>query len=749
MYAFHMFLHLKSNFITPFYAYEVEDLAQQMARGRFLHNLQQADLPRVQDPFGHIMECVDLVDTPEANEHQELESTRRIWLLAWATELELYVHPNIDYGEASEESSESGYISDTFLSPTCSPSNSVIQLGTLTESQDGETERGGSGSSSGSITSSRGRTSTGTSSRTGTCTGAGISTSTRTSSRTRTCSCPPPIIETQSTVHTNPFLVEADRLIHESLKQKDEMRRSEAIGSHHEALARLKQGHIEKEWGNFKQAEDYFQASLKIQRANAGKAESLNVADPLLCIGMAILKPDWKADFFRRSLDITRSSPCTAEKDHDLEETLRELKDVIAKQGREFQESQFDDSHVHARSGNAVSLNEEGMRKFEEFYRAMLENLNLEGFDKAMTLRALAIVKRCQANYKESVHFFLQSLNELELQDADPDDLKKRFFCVVQAELGMVKARQGQSHLEEAEALLEDVHKKIQQWLLGCPDDPKKLLAVLLHELAIVKRKQDKLPEAEACLDECEKLELAVSATSNSQSIALSLTLLERGIVMRQGGNLAKARDCLQKSITMQLNLAGNTARSEEAFHKKWLGSILYARGKWQKAKDMLRESREIYHPEICWLDQWLDRLDFEQQEYGREADVRGDQTPIQKLREIQKLRFRNYGSETTIQKLSPIQKLRFRNYPDSETTVQKLRFRNYCSETTAQKLRLRKPWQPMLSMTQMQIQHYFYQTWAFLALATLVFNHNYISFINKIFSSRDWFGEILLLCIL
>ena len=67
------------------------------------------------------------------------------------------------------------------------------------------------------------------------------------------------------------------------------------------------------------------------------------------------------------------------------------------------------------------------------------------------------------------------------------------------------------------------------------------------------------------------------------------------------------------------------------------------------------------------------------------------DQTPIQKLRAIQKLRFRNYGSETTIQKLSPIQKLRFRNYPDSETTVQKLRFRNYGSETTAQKLRLLK----------------------------------------------------------
>ena len=58
----------------------------------------------------------------------------------------------------------------------------------------------------------------------------------------------------------DPFLVEADRLIHESLKQKDEIRRSdapsEAIGSHHEALVRLEQGHIEKEWGNFKQAKD-------------------------------------------------------------------------------------------------------------------------------------------------------------------------------------------------------------------------------------------------------------------------------------------------------------------------------------------------------------------------------------------------------------------------------------------------------------------------------------------------------------
>ena len=134
------------------------------------------------------------------------------------------------------------------------------------------------------------------------------------------------------------------------------------------------------------------------------------------------------------------------------------------------------------------------------------------------------------------------------------------------------------------------------------------------------------------------------------------------------------------------------------------------------------------------------------------------DQTPIQKLRAIQKLRFRNYGSETTIQKLSPIQKLRFRNYPDSETTVQKLRFRNYGSETTVQKLRLRNYGSETTAAKTLATNafndsdantHYFYQTWAFLALATLVFNHNYISFINKIFSSRDWFGEILLLRIL
>ena len=102
---------------------------------------------------------------------------------------------------------------------------------------------------------------------------------------------------------------------------------------------------------------------------------------------------------------------------------------------------------------------------------------------------------------------------------------------------------------------------------------------------------------------------------------------------MRQGGNLEKTRDCLNKSINMQLNLAGNTARLEEALHKQWLGSILYASGKCLEAKKMLRESRQIYHwaqvtceirREICWIDQWLDRLDCEQQEYRREADVRG-----------------------------------------------------------------------------------------------------------------------------
>ena len=382
--------------------------------------------------------------------------------------------------------------------------------------------------------------------------------------------------------------------------------------------------------GKFQAGQGYFQVSLKIQRANAGKAESLKVADPLLCIGMAILKPDWKADFFRRSLDITRGSPCTAEKDHDLEETLRELKDVIAKQGRQFEESQSDDGHVHARSGIAVSLNEEGMRQFEDFFGVMLENL--EGFDKAMTWRALAIVKRCQANFEESVPFFVQSQKELKKQDVDLD-LKKHFFCVVQAELGMVKARQGQSHLEEAEALLEDAKERVRQCLLGHPDDPEKLLAVVLHELAIVKRKQGKLLEAEAYFHECEELELAISKTSNSQSIALSMTLLERGIAMRQGGNLEKARDCLNKSIDMQLNLAGNTARLEEALHKQCLGSTLYASGKCLEAKKMLRESRQIYHwaqvtceirREICWIDRWLYRLLLEQKTIAEKLMTEG-----------------------------------------------------------------------------------------------------------------------------
>ena len=85
-----------------------------------------------------------------------------------------------------------------------------------------------------------------------------------------------------------------------------------------------------------------------------------------------------------------------------------------------------------------------------------------------------------------------------------------------------------------------------------------------------------------------------------------------------------------------------------------------------------------------------------------------GEQTPFQKLR------FRNYVSETTFQKLRFLQKLRFRNYVFfrnyvSETTFQKLRFllklrfrnyvffRNYVSETTFssettfQKLRFKK----------------------------------------------------------
>ena len=82
----------------------------------------------------------------------------------------------------------------------------------------------------------------------------------------------------------------------------------------------------------------------------------------------------------------------------------------------------------------------------------------------------------------------------------------------------------------------------------------------------------------------------------------------------------------------------------------------------------------------------------------------------------------------------------------DSETTVQKLRFSNYDSETTVQKLRFRptiqklpmvqKPrfrhfppplathafndsWQPMLSMIQVQVQHFFHQKFSPPLLAT------------------------------
>ena len=115
----------------------------------------------------------------------------------------------------------------------------------------------------------------------------------------------------------------------------------------------------------------------------------------------------------------------------------------------------------------------------------------------------------------------------------------------------------------------------------------------------------------------------------------------------------------------------------------------------------------------------------------------------------VQKLRFRNYDSETIPDSETTVQKLpRFRNY-GSETTVQKLPFRNYGSETTAQKLRLRKPWQPMLSMTQMQIQHYFLSNLGFPRLGNSCFQSKLHFFYQQNFSSRDWFGEILLLCIL
>ena len=57
-----------------------------------------------------------------------------------------------------------------------------------------------------------------------------------------------------------------------------------------------------------------------------------------------------------------------------------------------------------------------------------------------------------------------------------------------------------------------------------------------------------------------------------------------------------------------------------------------------------------------------------------------------------------SHGSETTVQKLPTVQKLRFRNY-GSETS--------HGSETTVQKFSARS-WQPMLSMIQVQVQHFF-----------------------------------------
>lgn len=56
------------------------------------------------------MDGVDLVDTLEVDECQELESTQRSGL-ALTAELKLYVDPSVDYCEASE-SSESGYSQD-------------------------------------------------------------------------------------------------------------------------------------------------------------------------------------------------------------------------------------------------------------------------------------------------------------------------------------------------------------------------------------------------------------------------------------------------------------------------------------------------------------------------------------------------------------------------------------------------------------------------------------------------------------
>ena len=100
--------------------------------------------------------------------------------------------------------------------------------------------------------------------------------------------------------------------------------------------------------------------------------------------------------------------------------------------------------------------------------------------------------------------------------------------------------------------------------------------------------------------------------------------------------------------------------------------------------------------------------------------------------------RFRNYDSETTIQKL------RFRNY-GSKTTVEKLRFRNFPrfrnhgseiflpllaihafntsgSSTTFLLSNFFYPspsWQPMLSMIQVQVQHFFYRIFSPSLVAT------------------------------
>ena len=451
------------------------------------------------------------------------------------------------------------------------------------------------------------------------------------------------------------WLKTAEHFISESLQSKEAI----GIASHHEALTWQERGRIQMEQHDFKQAEASFLESLKIQRDNDGKAESLKAAEALLCIGLAILKPDWERDLFQKSLDIQRSIPCAKEKKHDLEETLGNLKDAVSKQGKKFQEFQFGDCQVPAQSNEAAALNEQGMEKFATFFKFCLQNCPLSGFGRAMAWRALAIVKKCQENFEESASFIRESLEELRRwQDADSELLKLAINVLV-AERGMVRARQGDFKEAEssfagcfpdipdyaagiANALqgnMEEAKIYFKQCLRDMPNDhERRLFAVVLHEIGIVQRKQEKWHEAQILFEECLKVEPVERATSFAEIQSITSTLHELGIAMRQVGNSQEAREHFEKSHDMQKKLADKSVRSEEAFHREWLGIIRGARGKLQKAKLMLRASRkdslniryeistssdsqsepvQVDTPEILWIQKWLDRFrgDSEQQD--------------------------------------------------------------------------------------------------------------------------------------